>query len=450
MSVGPIGRGDPPTSASATPPLTDDAPLFESYLNGGSNAERQPGAVPNAVHYAFNDSPWSPGTPVMTDSPRSSGTPTMTESGPLAGGLSWIAFGFALAEALDRAVGPPPVKQGDYALAPHLSLRVFGQGRTGPNGETAVFLQRNAQLGQGEDQVLPVRAEWTSSSGLKFDQNELEQAHGGKLPADVRRRLGLQGSGPDDSPKKPDSEKPGFQVAHTVVQPPGGAQADDDTGGQQTWRVDTAGRPEAAGPLAAQAPSGFRTILIDTPARIQATEPVLNQKQTYWTWQLFDAQSGAVFGRVSAPIKDPLSLYLFPRAAVRPNEGGVELRANFSFTVESLKVVQSTWERIFGRPLEDLGASLTEANLRNFQVEYDEIRLANPGLSRQQIGDLAIERVSFGKGRKAIGFGELRVYMSKFGDVTIENGPYQGRHLTDVPGRIYVRARRTPSSGDKP
>jgi hypothetical protein len=169
---------------------------------------------------------------------------------------------------------------------------------------------------------------------------------------------------------------------------------------------------------------------------------VANQEQTFWTWQLFDPQSRRVFGRVSVQVGDPPTLYLYPKA--------VGLRANFSFTAESLKVVQSTWERIFGRPLEDLGSTLTEENLSNFQGEYDEIRSANPGLTKQEIGDLAIKKISFGKGRIAIGFGELRVYMSNFGEVTIKDGPYQGRHVTDVPGRIYVRARRTPSSGDKP
>jgi hypothetical protein len=68
--------------------------------------------------------------------------------------------------------------------------------------------------------------------------------------------------------------------------------------------------------------------------------------------------------------------------------GIVTLEADFSFAVESLRIVQSKWE-IFGRPLEDFGGPVLDENLGNFQFEFDRIRAAND-LTPQQIGDLAI------------------------------------------------------------
>jgi hypothetical protein len=70
--------------------------------------------------------------------------------------------------------------------------------------------------------------------------------------------------------------------------------------------------------------------------------------------------------------------------------GIVTLEADFSFAVESLRIVQLKWEKIFGRPLEDFGGPVLDENLGNFQFEFDRIRASNADLTPQQIGDLAI------------------------------------------------------------
>ena len=128
----------------------------------------------------------------------------------------------------------------------------------------------------------------------------------------------------------------------------------------------------------------------------------------------------------------------------------VKLEADFSFTEESLKANQAVWERTFGRALADYGGSLAKENLGNFQVEYAKIRDANRKLTPQEAGDQAIRNVSFGKGRIRIGFGDLSVEMTNFGDITITEGRYKGESVTNVPRKVTVSARRVAGSSNKP
>jgi hypothetical protein len=145
----------------------------------------------------------------------------------------------------------------------------------------------------------------------------------------------------------------------------------------------------------------------------------------------------------------PPWVYLNPKVA-ELGTGIVTLEADFSFTVESLRIVQLKWEKIFGRPLEEFGGPVLDENLGNFQFEFDRVRAANADLTPQQIGDLAIREVSFGKGRIQAGFGDLRVKMDSFDKVDIKKGPYQGQHVENVPKEVWVSAKRTPGSGRKP
>jgi hypothetical protein len=194
-------------------------------------------------------------------------------------------------------------------------------------------------------------------------------------------------------------------------------------------------------------------IRLDTPDRIQATEPTPDG--TGWLkWQLFDAESGAKFGDVDVSIHDPANpgppLVSLNTKVAELGTGFVTLKARFSFTVESLRIVQTKWEQIFGRPLEEFRAHLLKENLSKFQVEFARIRAANPGLTRQQIGDLAIRRVSAAKAAIRAGFGDLRVNMSGNGNVEIKEGPYRGRYVENVPTEVGGSARRTPGWGGKP
>lgn len=237
-------------------------------------------------------------------------------------------------------------------------------------------------------------------------------------------------------------DSPGRREVGKVLPTPGRRQ---EGGGSST--------PVAgSGPTAGNAPG---VIWLDTPDRILVLESI-PIRRGWLNWLLFDGESGAKFGTVDVAIHDranpgPPSVYLNPKVA-ELGEGMVTLRAGFSFTAESLRRVQLKWEEEFERRLEEFGGSVLDENLSNFQVEFDRIRAANPGLTPQQIGDLAIREVSFGKARIQIGFGDLSVRIDSYsyGETVIKNGLYRGQRVADVPTVVRVSARRTPGSGGKP
>jgi hypothetical protein len=192
-------------------------------------------------------------------------------------------------------------------------------------------------------------------------------------------------------------------------------------------------------------PGELRTIKLDSPARIEATTPTRNGN--IMNWRLIDGESKAEFSDVDVDITDPEKpgapdQELTPKTATLPGGEKVKLEADFSFTDESLKKNQSVWEEQFKKPLEDYSGSLAYENLGNFQAEYADIRAKNPGLSAQEIGDQAIRRVSFGKGRIRVGFGKLTVTLDGFQDVTIEMGPHKGETVPNVPTSVKVSARK--------
>jgi hypothetical protein len=187
-------------------------------------------------------------------------------------------------------------------------------------------------------------------------------------------------------------------------------------------------------------------IKLDSPARIEATEPVQVGDKVKWT--LFDSQSGAKFSEVTVDVSDPGNpgapdQNLQPKNATLPDGTKATLDADFPFTDESLKKNQSVWEKYFKKDLTHYSGSIGEENLGNFQAEYDNARTTNPGLSPQELGDLAIRKVSFGTGRVNIGFGDLSVVMDGFKDVEIKMGPYKGRKVMNVPTKVSVWAGKT-------
>jgi hypothetical protein len=193
-------------------------------------------------------------------------------------------------------------------------------------------------------------------------------------------------------------------------------------------------------------PENVNVIKLDSPARIDATKPV--QMGDVLNWKLFDSVSQAQFSDVDVDITDPANpgapdQYLTPKDATLPSGDKVKLEADFSFTDESLKKNQSVWEEHFKKPLTDYSGSLADENLGNFQAEYAKIRVKNPGLSPQEIGDLAIREVSFGKGRIRVFFGKLSVMMEGFQDVDIKMGPNRGQHVENVPTVVKVSAKKT-------
>ena len=203
--------------------------------------------------------------------------------------------------------------------------------------------------------------------------------------------------------------------------------------------------------IAEEANKVLKVIKVDSPDRIAATEPkpatgeagnpVLN-------WKLFDKESGAQFSDVDVDMTNPANpgapdQLLTPKEATLPSKEQVKLEAEFSWTDESLKKNQQVWEEKFQRPLTDYSGSLAKENLGNFQFEYSKISAENPGMNAQQIGDAAILKISFGRGRIRIGFEKLRVTMDGFQDVVIAEGPNAGKSVKDVPTVVKVSAQKT-------
>ncbi len=96
--------------------------------------------------------------------------------------LSPIGVGVWVAEELGNL--PQPIKgvATDY-FPPDLALQVYEEGQSGPNGETAAFLKRNANGGYD---ILPVHVERTAASIrpgqtlkdlVQFDLAELRRAY---------------------------------------------------------------------------------------------------------------------------------------------------------------------------------------------------------------------------------------------------------------------------------
>jgi hypothetical protein len=205
---------------------------------------------------------------------------------------------------------------------------------------------------------------------------------------------------------------------------------------------------ELADLVKATAPPAPREVIrLESPERIEATQPVQNGDIV--NWRLFDKQSKAEFSDVDVDVSNPADpkapdQLLTPKDATLPDGTKVKLEADFPFTDESLKKNRQVWEEHFKKPLTDYSGSLAEENLGNFQAEFSDIRAKNPSLSAQEVGDLAIRKVSFGKGRIRIGFDKLSVTLDAFADLVIEKGPHKGEAVKNVPQSVIVSAQETP------
>ncbi len=212
-----------------------------------------------------------------------------------------------------------------------------------------------------------------------------------------------------------------------------------------------------------------RPVIEITRDRIGATKPTLTKGdhgQPVWNWKLYARvnfhghEVSASFADVDADVTDPdrpgpPDQWLLPKEATFTTgaEDPPKLKLqpkDFSFTDISLQRNQQVWEQIFGRSLENYGGSLAKENLANFQVEYDKIRAANRDLTPQEIGNLAIRRVSFGIGRIRRGFDDVSVEMMEFRDVIITDGRYRGQRIENVPTEVIVSARKSSGPRDKP
>ena len=195
-----------------------------------------------------------------------------------------------------------------------------------------------------------------------------------------------------------------------------------------------------------------RVIEIDSPSGLRASEPVYQNGR--WEWNLYDAETGArfctIYAEAPSAAESPTGgprLTLTPKEAVMPDGEIVNLQAKgFSWTPESLRLAIESYQRKFGVRPPELGGEIDWSNLANFQFEYAGIRAANPGMSPDAIGIEAAKKISFGKHRITVGYGDFSVRMSNFGDVKV-NVKGQTHTLVDVPKDVYIEARPTSGGG---
>ncbi|WP_448954903.1 hemagglutinin repeat-containing protein [Labrys neptuniae] len=113
-------------------------------------------------------------------------------------------------------------------------------------------------------------------------------------------------------------------------------------------------------------------------------------------------------------------------------DGGGLTRTILESTISDYKLRNS------GQMPPNLPGSLAEDNLTNFQKEFARAKVANPTLTDQQLGDIAIRRVSFGTARIALGYGDLSVKLIEFETKTVDG------ILMNIPKKISVNAKPTP------
>ncbi len=89
------------------------------------------------------------------------------------------------------------------------------------------------------------------------------------------------------------------------------------------------------------------------------------------------------------------------------------------------------YRNAYGVAPPSLPGQLADANLMNFRNEFALIKASNPDLGSQEIGDLAIRRISYGTARINVGYGSLTTRLSNFD----ANG---------IPTRVSVNARPAP------
>jgi hypothetical protein len=195
-------------------------------------------------------------------------------------------------------------------------------------------------------------------------------------------------------------------------------------------------------------PPGVTEILVDSPARIQSTEPVFVPDDPdygpHWYWDLYDGPSSAKFCKVRVRVPDATTeptrgpeLELTPKTATLPDGRQVALKSNFSWTPEAIRVAMERFQARFGYRPPSMPGELDWANLANFQKEFARIRAANPGMSNEAIANQAIQQMSFGKHRVPFGYSDFNVTVSDFGEVTLKDGTV----LQNVPRSVVINAR---------
>ena len=102
-----------------------------------------------------------------------------------------------------------------------------------------------------------------------------------------------------------------------------------------------------------------------------------------------------------------------------------------SLTEMALAETLSLYTKAHGKSPLALPGSLHYENLKNFREEFSKIKAADPSISNQQAGDLAIRKISFGKARMKLGYGNLTTTLHEFD----QSGLPTAVHVNALPER---------------
>ena len=203
------------------------------------------------------------------------------------------------------------------------------------------------------------------------------------------------------------------------------------------------------------------------PENLRTSEPVYQEggegQLSQYTWQLIaDVPATATAPARSIVVSEqyvytrgPNNPVSGPEQFLRPAQGvgpggeitPVTLRQPARWTTESLRMAMEAFRRRFGFTPRNLSGELAEANLRNFQVEYNTARTNNPGGNPQSWADIAIRRISFGTQRVGMQYDNITVRISGSAEVTYTpKGSAEPITLRDVPNHVEVDAHSLPQA----
>lgn len=220
---------------------------------------------------------------------------------------------------------------------------------------------------------------------------------------------------------------------------------------QSSETIQDAVRGRLAPRSEAEADSNLREVIeIDNTERIYTTEPEFNQSTGEWEWFLLDLETGAVIAtQHTLPPEIPFSgpeMTLTPYDAFILETGRlVSLRSRgFRWTEVALQRMIAAYEAKFNQTPENLPGNIAWDNLANFQKEFVEIRNLNRDWSERLIAIEAVRRISFGRWRVKIGYGDIDVEIVDRGTEVIDGVAYE-----NVPTWVNISARPFSSTQGK-
>ena len=209
--------------------------------------------------------------------------------------------------------------------------------------------------------------------------------------------------------------------------------------------------PKETEPVSAVEGKSNYFIVNDLRAAIKATKPKflhdLKVNKSIWHWKLYvELPNGqiAVFCEINIRFRGSPDLNLHPKKATVEGVPGTVFLEGKGWTDHALRVMFETYEAKFGHPPKNLGGFIEADNLKYFQEAFAKHRNQNRELSNQQLGEMAIKEVSFGKQRVQRGYTHFLITILKWGEVKLADGSVQ-----NVPTMVRIEATKTPYKFDR-